>query len=161
MAYGNILLISDRSPVFPELARLLAQAGYRIIFTFYGLEAFHALRTGEFPLVITRFSKDWSDKRPFLDTVRELDQEISVLFLGPESDESGLPKEAYLVQTNGDQFTPCGWGGLRHLVTSCLSGRPALVVRDASRQNERPREGKVFYLEFRRKSHASWQHSAT
>lgn len=157
----NILLISDRSPIFPDLARLLAQAGYRVSLTFYGREAFQALRRGIFPLVITRFSKDWSDKRPFLDAVRELDQEISVLFLGPGLDETGLHREAYLVQTDGEQFTPCGWGGLRHLVTSCLSGRPAPVVRDASRQNGRPQEGKVSYLEFRRKSHASWQHSAT
>lgn len=158
---NNILLISDRTPIFPELARLLAQAGHRVTLTFYGREAFQALRRGIFPLVITRLSQDWSDKRPFLDAVRELDQEIPVLFLGPGPDESALPGEAYLVKTNSDQFTHCGWGGLRHLVTSCLSARPASEVRDASRQNDRPRAGKVSYLEFGRKSHASWPHSAT
>ena len=157
----NILLISDRSAIFPELAQLLARAGHCVALTFYGREAFQALRRGIFPLVITRLSKDWSDKRPLLDAVRELDQEISVILLGHGPDATDLPGEAYLVQTNGKQFTPCGWGGLRHLVASCLSGRPAAVVREASRQNDRPREGNVSYLEFRRKRHASWQHSAT
>ncbi len=157
----NILLISDRSPIFFELAQLLARADHRVTLTFYGREAFQAVRRGIFPLAITRLSKDWSDKRPFLDAVLELDQEISVLFLGSGPDETGLSIEADLVRTNGEQSTHCGWGGLRHLVTSCLSGRPASVVRAASRQNERSREGRVSYLEFRRKSHASWQHSAT
>ena len=69
----NILLISDRSAIFPELAQLLARAGNCVALTFYGREAFQALRRGIFPLVITRLSKDWSDKRPFLDAVRELD----------------------------------------------------------------------------------------
>ncbi len=158
---SNILLISDRTPIFSGLAQLLVRAGYRVTLTFHGREAFQALRRGIFPLVITRYCKDWSDKRPFLDAVRELGQEISVLFLGPGPDETGLPREAFLMQTTGEQFTPCGWGGLRHLVTSCLSGRPAPVVREAFRQNDRPREGKVSYLEFRRKSHAAWQHSAS
>ena len=158
---NNILLISDRTPVFPELARLLARAGHRVTLTFYGREAFQALRRGIFPLVITRLSRDWSDKRPFLDAVREPGRETPVLFLGNGPGENGLPGEAYLVKTDGDQFIHCGWGGLRHLVASCLSGRLAPEVRDTSRQNDRPRAGKVSYLEFGRKSHASWPHSAT
>lgn len=157
---NHILLISDRTPIFPDLARLLAQAGYLVTLTFYGREAFQALRRGIFPLVITRLSKDWLDKSPFLEAVRELNQEISVLFLSPGPDEMGGSKEAYLLKTNGDQFTPCGWGRLRHLVTACLSGRPDPVVREASRPPERPRQNKVSYLEFRRKRHAPGQHSS-
>ena len=163
MQQDNILLISDRTPIFPDLAGLLAQAGYRVTLTFYGQEAFQALRTGEFPLVISRFNKDWVDTRPFLDAVREPGREITLLILTP-APELGAPSEAHLLKTDGYQFTSGDWGGLRHLVIACLS-KKTLTVGPAGElkgmppglpKNQPERTGSL--LEFRRKRYAPGQH---
>jgi CheY-like chemotaxis protein len=154
MYHGHILLISDGSKLFPDLARFLAQAGYHVTLAFHGREAFQALRRGGSSLVITRFSKEWLDKRPFLDAVGELNQEISLLFLGSGPDEIRLPREAYLMKTTGDRITPCGWRGLRHLVTSLPKSPPAPAPGEAPWQPDRPLPSKVAYLDFRRKCYA-------
>jgi DNA-binding NtrC family response regulator len=70
---SNIWLISDGTPIFPEPARLLAQAGHWVTHAFYGREAFQALRQDIFHLIITPLSQDWPDKRPCLDAARGLD----------------------------------------------------------------------------------------
>ncbi len=158
---NDILLISDRSPIFPELARLWSQAGYRVTLAFHGREAWQALRGGSFSLVVTRFSKDWTETRPFQAAVKELNREISVLFLSSRAEPSACPTEAFLIKINGDRITPVGWGGLRHLVNACLGGRPTPAVREAADSPERPRQSKVSYLEFRRTRHAPQQPSAT
>lgn len=164
MAYGNILLISDRTPIFPDLARLLAQAGYRVTLTFFGREAFQALRSGKFPLVISRISKDWSDNRPFMEVVREANREISLLLLRVDPDFA-FPVRAYLIKTDGYQFEPQGWGGLRHLVTECLrenrqyAGSTHRQLPAGSYQKNKHTESKGSLLEFRRKDHAPRQHS--
>ena len=64
MQPGNILLISDGSQIFPALARFLTEAGYQVTTADYTQEAFQALRTGKFPLVVTCLSNDWRDTRP-------------------------------------------------------------------------------------------------
>jgi DNA-binding NtrC family response regulator len=163
LEYRNILLISDRTPIFAELASLLAGAGYRITLAFYGREAFKALSSGEFPLVISRLNKDWADRRPFLEAVREPNREISLLFLRVDPD-FGAVSQAFHVKTDGRQFRPQGWGRLRHLVTECLSDRQPRS-ESAGRQvapvqvsQERLPEKTGSLLKFRRKSHAPRPH---
>lgn len=122
MQPGNILLISDGSQIFPALARFLTEAGYQVTTADYTQEAFQALRTGKFPLVVTCLSNDWRDTRPFLKGVRDLNQGIAVIILRVGHEENSSPIEAYLIKTDGYQFMPCGWGGLRRLVANCLNG---------------------------------------
>jgi DNA-binding NtrC family response regulator len=121
MECGNILLISDGSQIFPALTRFLTEAGYQVTTTDQTHEAFQALLTGNFPLVITCLSNDWTDTRPFLKAVRDLKHEIAVIILrvGPEISS---PTGAYLIKNEGYHFKPFGWAGLRHLVANCLSG---------------------------------------
>ena len=120
MHHANILLISDGSQIFPALARLLQATGYQVTTTDQTREAFQALRTGNFSLVITCLSNEWSDTRPFLKAVRDLKREIAVIILkvGPEIRS---PIGAYLIKDEGYHFKPGGWPGLRHLVANCLS----------------------------------------
>lgn len=120
MPQGNILLISDGSPIFPTLSRVLTTAGHQVTTICQTQEALQVLRTGKFPLVITCLSNDWSDTRPFLKAVRDLQQEIAVLILrlGPRVES---PVGAFLVKDAGYDFRPVGWPGLRHLVANCLS----------------------------------------
>jgi PleD family two-component response regulator len=159
----NILLISDRTPIFAELASLLAGAGYRITLAFYGQEAFMAVTSGDFPLVISHLSKDWADKGPFLEAVRKPNREISLLFLRLDPD-FGAVSQAFHVKTDGRDFRPQGWGRLRHLVTECLSDRQPRS-ESAGRQvapvpvsQEGLPEKTGSLLKFRRKSHAPRPH---
>ena len=117
---GDILLISDGSQIFPTLARFLADAGHRVLTTGETREAFQSLRAGNFRLVITCLSNGWTDTRPFLKAVRELDREIAVVILRP-GPKAKSPIGAYVVKDEGYDFRPFGWPGLRHLVANCLS----------------------------------------
>jgi DNA-binding NtrC family response regulator len=121
MHHGNILVISDGSQIFPALTRFLTETGYQVTTTDQTQEAFQALLTGNLPLVITCLSNDWTDTRPFLKAVRDLNHEIAVIILrvGPEISS---PTGAYLIKNEGYHFKPFGWPGLRHLVANCLSG---------------------------------------
>jgi DNA-binding NtrC family response regulator len=120
MHHGHILLISDGSPIFPALARYLTEAGHQVTIIEDTQEAFQALRTGNFPLVITCLSNEWSDTRPFIKTVRALNPKtvVIILRLGPEVRS---PVGAYLVKEAGYDFQPFGWSGLGHLVANCLN----------------------------------------
>ncbi len=119
MHHGNILLISDGSPIFPALSRFLTAAGHQVTTTEQIQKAFQDLRTGNFPLVITCLSNEWPDTRPFIRAVRELNQEITIIILrlGPEVRS---PVGAYLVKGTGYDFKPFGWQGLRQMVNTCL-----------------------------------------
>ncbi len=120
MPPGNILLISDESPIFPALSRALTAAGYQVTTAHYAPEAFQALRTGNFPLVITCLTNDWTDTRPFLKAVRDLSQEITVVILRVEP-EICSPRDAYVFKKDSYLSTPCGWSRLQGLLHSCLS----------------------------------------
>jgi DNA-binding response OmpR family regulator len=130
MKSHNILLISDGSRIFPVLSRLLVQVGYQVCTTFYGRRAFQALRTGEFQLVLTNLNEDWSDKRPFMEEVRRLNREISVIFLSTRHDVD-FGSVALLAKTDGYHFNPQGWHGLRHLLTDCLNKKMPLAESTA------------------------------
>jgi len=119
MPHNDILLISDGSQIFPPLARFLREAGHRVMTIGETREAFQALRASNFRLVITCLSNDWTDTRPFLKAVRELNQEIVVVILRP-GPEVRSPIGAYLVKDEGYDFKVLGWPGLRHLVANCL-----------------------------------------
>jgi DNA-binding NtrC family response regulator len=121
MHYGSILLISDGSQIFPALTQFLTGEGYQVTATCVTQEAFQALRTGNFPLVITCLSNDWPDTRPFIKAVRDLNREIAVIILrvGPVNNS---PLDAYLIKEDSYQSLPCGWGGLKSLVADCLDG---------------------------------------
>ncbi len=121
MGHGNILLISDGSRIFRKLSRFLTEAGHQVTTTCQTREAFQLLRHGDFPLVITCLSNEWSDTRPFLKAVRELEAEVTVIILRP-GPEVRSPVGAYLIRESGYSFQPFGWSGLRHLVANCLSG---------------------------------------
>ena len=93
MPRDNILIISDGSPIFPALSQLLTDAGHRVTTTCETQEALQALRCGDFPMVITCLSNDWTDTRPFLKAVRELKREIAVVILrpGPRTEPPSAP----------------------------------------------------------------------
>ncbi len=120
MPQGNILLISDESPIFPALSRALTEAGYQVTTAHYAPEAFQALRTGDFPLVITCLTNEWTDTRPFLKAVRDLNLEITVVILRVEP-EVCSPRDAYVFKKNSYLSTPCGWNRLQGLLNNCLS----------------------------------------
>jgi DNA-binding NtrC family response regulator len=120
MRPGNILLISDGSPIFPALTRLLTAAGHQVRTSFQTQEAYQLLRTGTFPLVITCLSNGWADTRPFVKAVRGLEHRIVVIILRPGS-EVRSPIGGYLIKDAGYDFKPFGWPGLRNLVANCLS----------------------------------------
>jgi DNA-binding NtrC family response regulator len=120
MDAGDVLLISDGSQIFPPLARFLTEAGHRVMTTGETRQAFQSLRAGNFRLVITCLSNGWTDTRPFLKAVRDLNREIAVVILRP-GPQAKSPVGAYLVKDEGYDFKPFGWPGLRHLVANCLS----------------------------------------
>lgn len=121
MHHDSILLISDGSQIFPALSHFLEEAGHRVSTCEQTQEAFQLLRRGNFRLVITRLSNDWTDTRPFIKAVRGLKPGITVIILrlGPEIRS---PLGAYLIKETGYDFKPLGWPGLRHLVANCLKG---------------------------------------
>jgi DNA-binding NtrC family response regulator len=120
MPHSNLLLLSDGSPIFPILSRVLTAAGHQVTTTCQTEEALQLLGSGRFPLVITCLSNAWTDTRPFLRAVRELnpDAAVIILRLGPEVRS---PVGAFLVKDAGYDFKPFGWLGLRRLVNNCLS----------------------------------------
>ncbi len=120
MHHDTILLISDGSPIFPALSRFLTAAGHQVTSTEATGEAFQLLRNGNYPLIITCLSNDWTDTRPFIRAVRELNPETTVIILRPGPGVRS-PVGAYLVKESGYDFKPFGWQGLRHLVANCLS----------------------------------------
>jgi|GEM_PF-907494 DNA-binding NtrC family response regulator len=119
MRQGNILLISDESPIFSALYQALTEAGYQVATAHYTLEAFQALRTGNYPLVITCLTNDWTDTRPFLKAVRDLNQEITVIILRVEH-EFCSPLDAYVFKGDSYLSMPCGWSRLHGLLDNCL-----------------------------------------
>jgi len=133
MHRGNILLISDGSQFFSILSRFLNEAGHQVTTTCQKQEAFQFLHRGDIALVITCLSTDWTDTRPFIKTVRELNPEtaIIILRLGPEVSS---PIGAYLIKDLGYNFKPLGWQGLRRMVANCLRNR---VLEMAGKQDDR------------------------
>ena len=122
MQPGNILLLSDGSHLFPILGRLLTAAGHQVTTTHQTEEAMQLLRSHNFPLIITCLSNDWTDTRPFIRAVRELNSETAVMILRP-GPEVRSPIGAYLIKDAGYNFKPLGWTGLRRLVANCLSNQ--------------------------------------
>jgi DNA-binding NtrC family response regulator len=121
MPNENVLLLSDGSQIFPILSRFLTEAGHQVTTTCQTQEAFQLLCHGNFPLVITRLSNDWTDTRPFIKAVRELNPATVVIILRLGA-EVRSPIGAYLVKDAGYDFKSFGWLGLRRLVANCLSG---------------------------------------
>lgn len=119
MHHGNILLLSDGSQIFPILSRLLTEAGHQVTTTCQTQEALQLLRSHNFPLIITCLTNDWTDTRPFIKAVRELNPATAVMILRP-GPEVRSPIGAYLIKDAGYDFKPFGWPGLRRLVANCL-----------------------------------------
>ncbi len=119
MHHGNILLISDGSPIFPALSRFLMEAGHQVTITEQTRETFQALRTGKFPLAIACLSNDWTDTRPFIKKVREISPKTVVIILQP-GPEVRSPVGAYLIKDTAYEFKSFGWPGLRRLVANCV-----------------------------------------
>lgn len=120
MHHGHILLLSDGSQIFPILSRFLTEAGHQVTATCQTQEAFQALSSDNIALVITCLSNDWTDTRPFIKAVRELNPKTAVMILQP-GHEVRSPIGAYLIKDSGYNFKPVGWPGLRRLVANCLS----------------------------------------
>lgn len=120
MPQGNILLLSDGSQIFPILSRFLTEAGHQVTAACQTQEAFQLLQSGDFSLVITCLSNDWTDTRPFIKTVRELNPHTAVMILRLGS-EVRSPIGGYLIKDAGYNFKPFGWPGLRQLLANCLS----------------------------------------
>ncbi len=83
MHHGGILLISDGSQIFPALDRFLTEAGHLVTTVEKTQAAFQALRTGNFPLVISCLSNGWADTRPFIKAIKEQNPATAVIILRP------------------------------------------------------------------------------
>ena len=120
MDHRNIWLISDGSQIFPALSRFFTEKGYHVTTICHTEEALQVISTGCVPLVITCLSNDWTDTRPFIKAVRDLDRRTAVIILRVEPGIS-TPLDTYLIKGDGYQFTPGGWGGLLQVVANCLN----------------------------------------
>ncbi len=120
MANGKILLFSDGSKIFPALDRFFTDEGYQVLTTWSRQGAVSALRSGNFPLMITRLSRNRLEVAALLRSIRRRNARTVTIFLRGEH-EVNSPIEAYEVKGKEEIFIPCGWAGLRRLVASCLN----------------------------------------
>ena len=116
----KILLLSDGSQIFPVLDQVFTDEGYHTLTAHSSQGAVQALRTGAFPLVITRIQPGRPEPLTLLKTLRRRHPRVTAIILRG-AHEVNSPLEAYQVQDEEENFIPCGWPGLRRLVASCLN----------------------------------------
>ena len=119
MGSRKILLLSDGSQIFTVLSRVFTNEGYHTLTTDTPQAAVQALRRADFQLLITRIRPDRPEPLSLLKALRRRYPRLTAIILRGEH-EVNSPIEAYHLKDGEEVFIPCGWPGLRRLVTSCL-----------------------------------------
>lgn len=120
MGLGKILLLSDGSAIFPVLDRVFTDAGYQVTTTCNGKDAVEAIRTGDFPLMFTRITRNLREVYTVVRSIRKQQANTIAIFLRGEP-AVHTPIGARRVKGQEAAFLPWGWAGLRRLVAHCLS----------------------------------------
>ncbi len=156
MAYYDILLLDDGSPVFRTLAWVLAYKGHQVTRAAAPQVFRETLQAREFDLIIAQLTSDRADDLEVLKKAKKLNPQVLVMLLSGEH-EIAFSLDAYAMEIDDYVLMPCSQAGLWRRVAACLERLASRRLEVSSNQgltkiNERVLKKLVHKLDYVRHS---------
>ncbi len=156
MAYYDILLLDDGSPVFRTLAWVLAYKGHQVTRATAPQVFQETLQAKDFDLIIAQLTSDRADGLEVLKKAKKLNPQVLVMVLSGDH-QMAFPLEAYAMEIDDYVLMPCPQAGLWRRVAACLERLASRRLEVSSNQgltktNERVLKKLVHKLDYVRHS---------